>query len=116
MNQLDTVRYTSSDAAARLNLSEPEFRVYARKAGKTAPFSEQDINEITTAITAEDTPEATTIDVAENITTPITGLLSPALTAFADALEAEAIALLSAEMRRRAPAIRAAVVDAIFEG
>jgi len=107
---LSTIQYTSHDAARALGISEGEFRILAKRHEMTAPYNDSMLGTIRDELDSTTTaaPNAA-VEVANTTTAAAVateGELSPALMQFADALEHEAIAKLSAEMRRRAPHIR----------
>lgn len=52
-NGLSRVEFTTTTAAHRLGVSEAEFRILAKRAGKTAPFTESDLHQIKAVTTPE---------------------------------------------------------------
>jgi hypothetical protein len=112
MTQLDTIKYTSHDAAARLGISENEFRIHAKRLDMSAPFSEDMVRAIAAEVDGDNTANIATAEAQPAPATIATSNgLSPAMMGFCDELESEIVNRLTTEMASRLPRIKGAIVD-----
>jgi hypothetical protein len=116
---LETVQFLPADLAKELNCTENEIRIAAKKHNLSAPYTAGEADTIRLELAPPEQPPSAPAALAqhqpsESIAAPVSSELSPALGLFCDALEGEVVRLVSAEMTRRMPAIKTAVIDAVL--
>jgi hypothetical protein len=117
--EIDQVQFTTGEIAQLLGIAEQQVRILAQRLEISAPYTQGQVDAIQLELermaggSGIITPAQ--VSPAPTPTEAIVGELSPAMTAFCDALEGQIIDSLRTEMVRRLPGIRAAVVDSLLQ-